>query len=112
MDGAFLLAPGRDDPVPAALRSSSLPVVFSGRPWPADPGLHVIDRDNVGGAFDATTFLLGQGRRCVVIITGPLDQSAAVDRLTGWTHAIDADDAVASRLAETEVPDGGPGSAP
>lgn len=115
VDGTLLFSLHGDDP-PEGFRAGSarepatlfgLPTVFGGRPgWPGaedDPGLLYVDTDNRDGARQAVAHLLERGRRCVGAITGPLDQTSAVDRLRGYRDA----------LAEAGVgPDGRAGSRP
>ncbi|MBB1245492.1 LacI family DNA-binding transcriptional regulator [Streptomyces durbertensis] len=94
VDGALMFSLHRDDPLPAMAARSGLPTVFGGRPGWESPGgsggpLYV-DVDNVGGARLATGHLLARGRRTIAVITGPLDQTSAQDRLTGYRHALEA----------------------
>lgn len=93
VDGALMFSLHRDDPLPAMVTESQLPTVFGGRPgWtgaqsPGDKTLYV-DTDNVDGAQQAVEHLMRQGRRRVAVITGPLDQTSAQDRLTGYRQAL------------------------
>nr|WP_245374296.1 LacI family DNA-binding transcriptional regulator [Crossiella equi] len=98
VDGALMMAPHRNDPLPAAVAELPIPVVFSGKLWQPEDGLYLVDNDNVGGARMATEHLLGLGRRTVVSITGPVDEKAALDRLAGWQQAVGADQDEVSRL--------------
>ncbi|MCK2243086.1 MULTISPECIES: LacI family DNA-binding transcriptional regulator [unclassified Crossiella] len=88
-DGALVFTPRRGDPLPGAVRSLGIPVVFGGRPWRGGRGLDVVSVDNEAGATQATRLLLSQGRKRIVTVCGPSDQAAAVDRLTGWRVAMD-----------------------
>ncbi|MFR9799404.1 LacI family DNA-binding transcriptional regulator [Streptomyces sp. MS06] len=86
VDGALVFSLHLDDPLPGLIRGAGLPTVFGGRPGWAEPGaepLHV-DSDNRGGARDAVRHLAGLGRTRIAHITGPLDQTSAVDRLAGY----------------------------
>ncbi|MCO1578837.1 LacI family transcriptional regulator [Crossiella sp. SN42] len=98
-DGALLFTPRRGDPLPEAVRSLGVPVVFGGRPWRGEQGLDVVTVDNEGGARAATELLLAQGRKRIVTVCGPADQAAAVDRLTGWRTALGLTPAEAERCA-------------
>ena len=70
--------------------NESLPVVFGGRPAVPDIGpSYCVDVDNIGGARQATSHLVGLGRRRIATITGPSDMPAAQDRLTGWQQVMD-----------------------
>src|SRR5690606_24730364 len=84
VDGALVLAPHRGDPLPEAVRHLPLPVIFGGRPWVPEQGLHLVDHDNVGGGRMATEYLLQQGRKRIVTVAGPQDEMAAIERLDGW----------------------------
>ncbi len=52
------------------------------------PGLHVVSTDNQQAAAEVTRHLLNQGRRCIGIITGPLERAIPRDRLAGWQNAL------------------------
>lgn len=69
-----------------------LPAVFGGRPgWSGaedDPDLLYVDTDNRDGGRQAVAHLLGRGRRTIGVITGPLDQTSALDRLYGYRDAL------------------------
>jgi DNA-binding LacI/PurR family transcriptional regulator len=96
VDGLLLFSLHTNDPLPALLRKAELPTVFGGRPgWRAAaadrPALYV-DTDNRGGAQLAVQYLLDQGRRRIATITGPPDQTSALDRLAGYRDLLpDAD---------------------
>ncbi len=97
VDGALVFSLHIDDPLPELIRGAGVPTVFGGRPgWGEDaqgtvPTLYV-DSDNRGGARDAVRHLVGLGRTRVAHITGPLDQTSAVDRLDGYRDVMaDAD---------------------
>jgi DNA-binding LacI/PurR family transcriptional regulator len=92
VDGALMFSLHADDPLPAMAAESGLPTVFGGRPgWPGaeqDPDLLYVDTDNRGGARQAVRHLLDRGRRRIAVITGPLDQTSALDRLHGYRDAL------------------------
>ena len=111
VDGALLFSLHRDDPLPAMTRAAGLPTVFGGRPsWPGgetDPDVLYVDSDNRGGARLAVQHLLDRGRRRIATITGPLDQTSALDRLNGWRDAL-FDAADPGLVAEADFsPEGG-----
>ncbi|WP_260638123.1 LacI family DNA-binding transcriptional regulator [Streptomyces angustmyceticus] len=90
VDGALMFSLHRDDPLPAMAERAGLPTVYGGRPdWAGAgrPPLYV-DTDNRDGARQAVRHLLGRGRRRIAVITGPLDQTSAVDRLDGYREAL------------------------
>ncbi|MGW7296161.1 LacI family DNA-binding transcriptional regulator [Streptomyces xiamenensis] len=92
VDGVLMFSLHNDEPLPALARSSGLPTVFGGRPgWPGaerETGLLYVDTDNHDGARQAAEHLLARGRRRIAVITGPLDQTAAQDRLAGYLDAL------------------------
>ncbi|MCR8577196.1 LacI family DNA-binding transcriptional regulator [Streptomyces sp. Isolate_219] len=92
VDGALMFSLHRDDPLPAMAERAGLPTVYGGRPgWAgADrvPRPLYVDTDNRDGARQAVRHLLGRGRRRIAVITGPLDQTSAVDRLDGYREAL------------------------
>ncbi|NJQ01312.1 LacI family DNA-binding transcriptional regulator [Streptomyces zingiberis] len=91
-DGTLMFSLHHDDPLPAMAAESGLPAVFGGRPgWPGaerDPDLLYVDTDNRDGARQAVRHLLDRGRRRIVAVTGPLDQTSAADRLEGYRDAL------------------------
>ncbi|WP_432137750.1 MULTISPECIES: LacI family DNA-binding transcriptional regulator [unclassified Streptomyces] len=96
VDGALLFSLHNEDPLPDIVRRAGVPTVFGGRPgWPgaeADRGVLYVDSDNRGGAREAVRHLISLGRERVGTITGPLDQTASVDRLDGYHDILmDAD---------------------
>ncbi|MCK1799048.1 LacI family transcriptional regulator [Streptomyces sp. XM4193] len=95
VDGALMFSLHHDDPLPAMVADSRLPTVFGGRPgWvgaddhESGGGPLYVDTDNVDGARQAARHLLERGRRRVAVITGPLDQTSAQDRLSGYRQAL------------------------
>ncbi|MFD9477355.1 MULTISPECIES: LacI family DNA-binding transcriptional regulator [Streptomyces] len=99
VDGALAFSLHTDDPLPAITRRIGMPTVFGGRPgWTtgtgegegAGEGVAYVDADNRGGAREAVRYLLAQGRRRIAHIAGPLDQTSAADRLSGYRDALAA----------------------
>ncbi|WP_030266930.1 LacI family DNA-binding transcriptional regulator [Streptomyces violens] len=93
VDGALMFSLHRADPLPAMAAASGLPTVFGGRPdWSDEShaGEHplYVDTDNRDGARQAVRHLLARGRRRIAVITGPLDQTSAQDRLDGYREAL------------------------
>ncbi|GAB2916660.1 LacI family DNA-binding transcriptional regulator [Streptomyces mayteni] len=92
VDGALMLSLHAEDPLPAMAAAAGLPTVFGGRPgWSGDagePGPLYVDTDNRDGARQAVGHLLARGRRRIAVITGPLDQTSAADRLDGYLDAL------------------------
>ena len=108
VDGAVMFSLHRDDPLPLLTARIGLPTVLGGRPWTdadeADEAgsTYSVDVDNTGGARLAVEHLLGQGRRRIATITGPLDITAGLDRLDGYRAALRA-----AGLADDELVVGG-----
>ncbi|WP_369231588.1 LacI family DNA-binding transcriptional regulator [Streptomyces sp. R21] len=94
VDGALAFSLHLDDPLAGLIHGAGVPTVFGGRPgWGEDTrGAVYVDSDNRGGAREAVRHLVGLGRTRIAHITGPLDQTSAVDRLDGFRDVmVDAD---------------------
>ena len=93
VDGVAFVSLHGADPLPERLQDAGVPVVVQGRPFgtartdPAPVGY--VDADNHGGARAATRLLADAGRTRIGTVTGPLDMTAAVDRLDGFRTALD-----------------------
>lgn len=99
VDGALIFSLHAHDPLPELARMAGVPTVFGGRPgWAEtdrDRDVLYVDCDNRGGARTAVRHLTGLGRRRIAHISGPLDQTASVDRLDGFRDVLpDADPAL------------------
>ncbi|MFJ3669886.1 LacI family DNA-binding transcriptional regulator [Streptomyces sp. NPDC090106] len=109
VDGALVFSLHLDDPLPGLIQRAGVPTVFGGRPgWngaAAGDETVYVDSDNRGGARDAVRHLVGLGRRHVVHIAGPLDQTSAVDRLEGFRDV--CGDVDARYVAEGDFTPGG-----
>lgn len=93
VDGALAFSLHTDDPLPAITRGLGLPTVYGGRPgWTGGPGepdgVAYVDADNRGGAREAVRYLLSRGRERIAHIAGPLDQTSAADRLSGYREEL------------------------
>jgi len=89
VDGVLLVSLHGDDPIPAALLASGVPVVFVGRP-PAGSEVSYVDVDNRQGGRRATRHLFEAGRTRVATIAGPTDMAVGIDRLEGYREAVRA----------------------
>jgi DNA-binding LacI/PurR family transcriptional regulator len=89
VDGAIVISHHGRDNVLHELVQLPLPIVFSARPLGVDVPVATVDVDNVAGARTAVEYLLSTGRRRLGTVTGPRDMTAAVDRLTGFSQALE-----------------------
>ncbi|MFH8410857.1 LacI family DNA-binding transcriptional regulator [Streptomyces sp. NPDC018019] len=88
-DGVLMFSLHRDDPLPAMAEASGLPTVYGGRPgWAGAERALYVDTDNRDGARQAVRHLRTRGCRRIAVITGPLDQTSAQDRLEGYHDAL------------------------
>ncbi|MCL6549763.1 MAG: substrate-binding domain-containing protein [Acidothermus cellulolyticus] len=87
-DGVILMSLHGDDPLVGMLEARRMPAVLSGRPLGRGHTIPYVDADNVGGARQATEYLVRQGRRTIVSITGPMEMCAAIDRLAGFRSGL------------------------
>jgi DNA-binding LacI/PurR family transcriptional regulator len=95
VDGAIVVSHHKEDRLE---RVDAVPVVFIGRPFGG--AVTYLDVDNVEGGRIATRRLLAAGRRRVATISGPLDMTAAVDRLEGWRAELASAGLPADAVAE------------
>ncbi|MFF8973540.1 LacI family DNA-binding transcriptional regulator [Streptomyces sp. NPDC014995] len=86
-DGVMLMALREDDPLTGMAEEAEMPVVFGGRPVGSAPRWYV-DVDNVGGAREATEYLVSLGRTRVAAICGRLDTEAGRARYRGYRDAL------------------------
>lgn len=86
-DGVMLMALREDDPLARTAEKAEMPVVFGGRPVGSAPRWYV-DVDNVGGAREATEYLVSRGRTRVAAICGRLDTEAGRARYRGYRDAM------------------------
>jgi len=99
VDGAVVVSHHQHDVLADELQRCGVPNVFVGRPFRGGHRVRYVDVDNTGGGRMATEHLIGIGRRRIGTIAGPQDMSAGLDRMAGWSAALDeaglATDAVA-----------------
>jgi DNA-binding LacI/PurR family transcriptional regulator len=86
-DGVMLMALRADDPLARTAEEAEMPVVFGGRPVGSVPQWYV-DVDNVGGAREATEYLVSRGRTRVAAICGRMDTEAGRARYRGYRDAM------------------------
>lgn len=87
VDGAIVVGPHGDDPLPERVARDGFPMVLSGRPV-GQISVSYVDADNRGGARLAVEHLLAAGRRTIATIHGTLELSSARDRLDGYRAAV------------------------
>jgi DNA-binding LacI/PurR family transcriptional regulator len=92
LDGVIILSLHGDHPLPHALLASGIPTMLMGRPLVPIEGVSYVDPDAVAGSRAAAARLLDTGRTKVATITGPLDMTAAIDRLDGFEAELAARD--------------------
>ena len=84
------------------LDSAGSRLVLCGRPSPGENlPVTVVEYDNVGGAFAATSHLLSQGHRRIMFLGGDEANTTTVDRLTGYRNAMAAFDLPTDDLVVT-----------
>ncbi len=88
VDGVLLVSMHGDETLPHRLEGLGVPTVLSGRPVTEATDVYVVDADNVAGARTAAQVLLERGVHRPATITGPMDMSAARDRLAGFCDAL------------------------
>lgn len=111
VDGALAFSVHNEDGLPSVIRRTQVPTVFGGRPgWPtsdeSDSPVPYVDSDNRGGAREAVRHLVSLGRERIAHISGPSDQTSALDRYDGYRDVLlDTDPALLAGGDFTE--DGG-----
>jgi DNA-binding LacI/PurR family transcriptional regulator len=88
VDGVLLISEHGHHHLASTLVSHGIPLVIGGRPLDTDLDVAYVDNDNVEGAAVATRHLRSLGRSRIATIAGPLDMSAGLDRLDGFTAAL------------------------
>lgn len=88
VDGAIIISHHGRDNILQELAQLPLPIVFSARPLGVDVPVASVDVDNVAGARTGVEHLLAVGRRKIGTVTGPLDMTAGIDRLTGYQQVM------------------------
>ncbi|PPK98422.1 DNA-binding LacI/PurR family transcriptional regulator [Kineococcus xinjiangensis] len=90
VDGVLLVSSHAGDPLLDELVAAEVSVVACGRPLGHEEQMASVAADDRAGARAAVRHLLGTGRRRIATITGPLDTSGGVDRLSGYRDALEA----------------------
>ena len=84
--GVVLSAASQANAEVAMLRNQQIPLVVIDRAVHGED-VDTVLADNEGGAFAATSHLIGQGYRRVACIAGPADRTTSIDRLGGYLRA-------------------------
>jgi DNA-binding LacI/PurR family transcriptional regulator len=95
VDGVLLVSSHSGNPMVELLHEAGMPVVACGKPLGQVTATPYVAADDREGARLMVRHLVGQGRRRVATITGPLDTPGGVDRLSGYRET----------LAESGLPD-------
>jgi len=89
VDGVLLAMLNDGDPLLAGLLEAGIPLVVLGRPPDGlEKAVPWAAMDDEGAAYEATRFLMAQGRRRVGTIAGPLDGTSGQDRFQGFRKAL------------------------
>lgn len=91
--GALVMSHHRADGLATAVAALPLPSVFIGAPLAREQlpdSVVSVDTDNLAGSRLAGERMLAQGVRHPATIAGPLDMTAAIDRLSGWRAPLEA----------------------
>ena len=91
VDGVFMRlveASPKTDPLLELVAETGTPCVCIEEPGAARFGFNAVTYDNVGGAYDATTYLLEQGHRRIAHIAGNQRFGTARARLEGYQRAL------------------------
>ncbi|MFC3495761.1 LacI family DNA-binding transcriptional regulator [Glycomyces rhizosphaerae] len=87
-DGALLISTHAGDPLLEAVERSGVPAVACGAVLGRTSAIRYAAADDRGGARLITEYLVGQGRRKIGMITGPLDTPGGALRMEGFTSVL------------------------
>jgi DNA-binding LacI/PurR family transcriptional regulator len=90
VDGVLLVSPHSGDPLLDQLVTAGIPIVACGRVLGLEQSISSVSADDRGGARAAVEHLIAAGCRRIATVTGPQDSSGGVDRLSGYTDALQA----------------------
>lgn len=88
VDGALFALPREGETLLERVARSGLPLVVQGQPLGYEEELSWVAADEEAAAFEAVSYLLGQGRSRIGTITGPLNTSSGRRRLEGYRRAV------------------------
>ncbi|WP_211234935.1 LacI family DNA-binding transcriptional regulator [Glycomyces arizonensis] len=87
-DGALLVSAHAGDPLLEDIERAGVPAVACGAVLGRESVVPYAAADDRGGARAMTEYLVGQGRRRIGMITGPLDTPGGSLRLEGFTSVL------------------------
>lgn len=87
IDGLIITDPQVNDFRVDYLKKEGIPFLFLGRTF-ADENVCWVDGDNVGGAYQATDYLIKQGHEKIACISGPTKFVASHTRFEGYRQAL------------------------
>jgi DNA-binding LacI/PurR family transcriptional regulator len=88
VDGALFALPHEGEALLRRLAASRLPLVVQGQPLGFEEELSWVAIDEEAAAFEAVSYLIGQGRTRIGTITGPVNTSSGRRRLEGYHRAV------------------------
>lgn len=87
LDGVIVQAGHHGDPMIGRLASSSIPLVFAGRPFHSDE-VSYIDIDNIDASYNAISHLVRLGYKRIGTIAGPAHSTVGIDRMEGYKKSL------------------------
>ncbi|WP_211116754.1 LacI family DNA-binding transcriptional regulator [Glycomyces buryatensis] len=87
-DGTLLVSTHAGDPLLEEIERAGVPAVACGAVLGRESVIPYATADDHGGAQQITEYLVGQGRRRIGMITGPLDTPGGLLRLEGFTSVL------------------------
>lgn len=88
VDGIMLCAIGGKGELEAQINRNDCPIVILDNKLDQMDGLDSVMVDNIKGAYSLTEHLCMIGYKRIATITGPMEQSSASERLTGFRKAL------------------------
>jgi len=87
VDGIILCPAQKSERNIQYLKEKNVPFVLVGRRYTQIGTDYVVCNDKLGG-YQATSYLLDQGHKNILMLSGPTYLSSAIDRLDGYRHAL------------------------
>lgn len=89
LDGVIVQSGQIGDQLIERLSTSGMPLVVAGRPF-LEGDISYIDVDNIQSTFEAVSHLVAIGRKRIATISGPSNSTVGIDRLVGYSRALQA----------------------